>query len=272
MSGRSATSGIFGSGTVTGIGVRTLTVVLLDHDTENEIIYELCQLLGRGILPISGSERPGGPGENFGTAFFYSELLGATDDGEVVQEWLLTADASARAGYGEIGLRPSVTDPADAASEPIELPRFADRWLHLPEIGLAAMPTGGLHGYAEDRGWCWRTQQVTDAVAADPAAVARIGAAPSSAFVLALGIADDGSRPLEAVIERVVRAGDALRITTELPAGYVGAPVFGVATAGDGERALHCLGLVLPAEAGGHPVATFDRIRSALVEATASFR
>ncbi|NES16086.1 MULTISPECIES: hypothetical protein [Micromonospora] len=246
--------------------------MLLDHDTENEIIYELCQLLGRAILPVSRSERPGGPGEGFGTAFFYSELLGTTDDGEVVREWLLTADATARTGYGEIGLRPSVTDPADAAAESIELPGFADRWLHLPEIGLAAMPTGGLRGYAEDRGWRWRTQQVTDAVAAGPAAVARIGAAPGSAFVLALGVADDGSRPLEAVIERVVRDGDALRISTELPAGYVGAPVFGVETAADGELALHCLGLVLPAEAGGHPVATFDRIRSALADATAGFR
>jgi hypothetical protein len=48
--------------------------------------------------------------------------------------------------------------------------------------------------------------------------------------------------------------------------------VFGVETGRDGEPALHCLGLVLPAEAGGHPVATFDRIRAALAEATAEFR
>lgn len=272
MGRAAATSGIpwvRGDG---GGSVRTLGVVLLDHDTENEIVYQLCQLLGRAILPVSRADRPGGPGVGYGTAFFYTELVGATDDGEVVQEWLLTADASARAGYGEIGLRPSVTEPADAASEPIELPGFADRWLHLPEIGLAAMPTGGLHGYAEDRGWRWRTQHVTDAVAAGAAAVARVGGAPGSAFVLALGVADDGSRPLEAVIERVVRDGEALRITTELPAGYVGAPVFGVETGVDGELTLHCLGLVLPAEAGGHPLATFDRIRAALAEATAGFR
>ncbi|MFG2057110.1 hypothetical protein ACGFI9_24120 [Micromonospora sp. NPDC048930] len=246
--------------------------MLLDQETENEIVYELCQLLGRAIVPVSRSDRPGGAGEGFGTAFFYTELVGATDDGEVVHEWLLTADVATRAAYGEIGLRPSVTEPADAASEPITLPDFADQWLHVPAVGLAAMPTGGLHGYAEDRGWRWRTQQVTDAVAAGVDAVARIGAAPGSAFVLALGVADDGSRPLEAVIERVVRDGDVPRITTELPAGYVGAPVFGVETGPDGELALHCLGLVLPAEDGGHPVATFDRIRSALAEATAGFR
>ncbi|MFR9778677.1 hypothetical protein ACL02O_21845 [Micromonospora sp. MS34] len=246
--------------------------MLLDQETENAIVYELCRLLGRAILPVSRSDRPDRAAEGFGTAFFYTELVGATDDGEVVHEWLLTADEVTRAGYGEIGLRASVTDPADAAAEAVELPGFADRWLHLPAVGLAALPTGGLHGHAEDRGWRWRTQQVTDAVAADAEAVARLGAEPGSAFVLALGVADDGSRPLEAVIERVVRDGGALRITTELPAGYVGAPVFSVEAGADGEPALHCLGLVLPAEAGGHPVATFDRIRAALVEATAGFR
>jgi hypothetical protein len=245
--------------------------VLLDQETENEIAYELCQLLGRAILPVSGSAGPGAPGTTFGTAFFYRELVGATDDGEVVQEWLLTAAATTRTPYGEIGLRPSVTEPAEAAAEPIELPDFADRWLHLPEIGLAAMPTGGLHGHAEDGGWSWRTQQVTDAIAAPADAVARLGAEPGSAFVLALGVGDDGSRPLEAVIERVARAGDGVRVTTELPSGYVGAPVFGV-EALDGELSLRCLGLLLPADGGGHPVATFDRIRSALVAATAGYR
>ncbi|MFI7429811.1 hypothetical protein ACIBPB_22700 [Micromonospora sp. NPDC049836] len=243
--------------------------MLLDQETENEIVYELCQLLGRAILPLGGYDRPGGTGETMGTAFFYTEMVGATDDGEVVHEWLLTADVTTRPAYGEIGLRPSVTEPADAAAEPIVLPRFADHWLHLPQIGVAAMPTGGLHGHAEDQGWRWRTQQVSDAVAARADAVGRVGAAPGSAFVLALGVGEDGSRPLEAVIERVVRDGDGLRVDTELPAGYVGAPVFGVEAGPDGELALHCLGLLLPAVPGGHPVATFDRIRSALAEATA---
>ncbi|MET7970311.1 hypothetical protein [Micromonospora sp. NPDC005305] len=245
--------------------------MLLDQETENEIAYELCQLLGRAILPVSGSDGPGAPGTTFGAAFFYSELVGATDDGEVVHEWLLTAAATTRTPYGEMGLRPSVTEPAEAAAEPIALPDFADRWLHLAELGLAAMPTGGLHGHAEDGGWRWRTQQVTDAVAAPADVVARVGVEPGSAFVLALGVGDDGSRPLEAVIERVARAGDRVRVTTELPSGYVGAPVFGV-EALDGELSLRCLGLLLPADEGGHPVATFDRIRSALAAATAGYR
>ncbi|MCW3815649.1 hypothetical protein ONA91_14410 [Micromonospora sp. DR5-3] len=246
--------------------------MLLDQETENEVVYELCQLLGRAILPVSQFDRPGAAAGGFGTAFFYTELVGSTDDGDVVHEWLLTADAAARAPYGEIGLRPSVTEPAGVASDGILLPDFAGQWLHLPEVGLAAMPTGGLHGHAEDRGWRWRTQQVSDAVAAGADAVARVGAEPGSAFVLALGVAGDGSRPLEAVVERVVRVGDELRVTTELPTGYVGAPVFGVEADPGGELALHCLGLVLPSVDGGHPVATFDRIRSALAAATAGYR
>ncbi|MEW2445109.1 hypothetical protein [Micromonospora marina] len=243
--------------------------MLLDQETENEIVFELCQLLGRAILPVTGSDAPGAPAGVLGTAFFYSELVGATDDGEIAHEWLLTADALTDRAYGEIGLRPSVTDPAEGADEPIELPGFADHWLHLPELGLAAMPTGGLHGYADDRGWRWRTQQVTEAVAAPADSVARIGAAPASAFVLALGVGDGGARPLEAVVERVARDGGEVRVTTELPAGYVGAPVFAVEAGPDDGLALRCLGVVLPARAGGHPIATFDRIRAALAAVVA---
>lgn len=246
--------------------------MLLDPDTENEIAYELCQLLGRAILPISRFDRPGAAAGGFGTAFFWNELIGSTDDGDVVHEYLLTADALTAAPFGEVGVRPSLTEPAGVASDSILLPDFPDLWFHLSEAGVAAMPTGGLHGHAEDRGWQWRTQQVGDAVAARAAEVAGFGAEPSSAFVLALGVADDGSRPLEAVIERVVRDGDELRITTGLPAGYVGAPVFGVQPAGPEEGfALRCLGLVLPGE-GSHPIATFDRIRAAVETATAGFR
>lgn len=245
--------------------------MLLDPESENEVAYELCQLLGRAILPVTQLDGPGDASRDAGTAFFFNELVGVTDDGDVVHEYLLTADALTHAPYGEIGLRPSVTEPAGVASDGILMPDFSAQWIHLPAVGLAAMPTGGLHGHAEDRGWRWRTQQVTDGVAARGDDIDRIGADPGSAFVLALGVGADGSRPLEAVIERLVRDGDEVRITTELPPGYVGAPVFGVQAQGDGEVALRCLGLVLPG-GGGHPIATFDRIRAALAEATAGYR
>ncbi|MGW4497729.1 hypothetical protein ACWENR_03805 [Micromonospora sp. NPDC004336] len=226
--------------------------MLLDPDTENDVAYELCQLLGRAILPIrrtDGEAADGGRDE--GTAFLFS-VQG--------REYLLTAGALTHAPVGEIGLRASVTEPAGVAGDAVALPDFAARWRHRADLGVAIMPTGGLHEYADSAGWRWRTQQVPDPVAADRDAIARVGAEPGSAIVLAHGVGAGGARPLEVAIERVARVGDGVRITTGLPLGYVGAPVFGVQT-GDGEAGLRCLGLVLPARDGGHPLATFDRIR-----------
>ncbi|MGK5440714.1 hypothetical protein ACSNN7_02630 [Micromonospora sp. URMC 105] len=226
--------------------------MLLEPDAENEVAYELCQLLGRAILPI----RPAGPADDgpAGTAFLFAHRTG---------EYLLTADVVTQVEAGEVGLRPSVTEPAGVAPDALVLPHFADRWAHRPDLGVAVLPTGELHERAAGQGWRWRTQSVPDAVAAGADDVAGIGAEPVSAIVLALGVRDDGSRPLEVAVERAVRADDGLRITGELPAGYVGAPVFGVRADASGEVGLRCLGLVLPGD-GGHPVATFDRITAEL--------
>jgi hypothetical protein len=237
--------------------------VLLDPETENDIASELCQLVGRAILPVGQLDRPGDTARGFGTAFFFSELVTAADGRQLVREYLLTADAITRAPYGKFGLRPSVTEPAGAA-DAILLADFAAQWAHFPEVGLAAMLARGLQQHAAGEGWQWRTQPVTDEMAAPADVVAGIGTVPGSAFVLALGVADDGSRPLEAVIERVVRDGDDIRLGTELPDGHVGAPVFGAEVIAGGDLTVHCLGLVLPAEGGGHRIATFDRIRAAL--------
>lgn len=233
--------------------------MLLDPDTENDVAYELCQLLGRAILPIRRTDAGAADGgRDGGTAFFF------TGRG---REFLLTADALTHASAGEIGLRASVTEPAGVAADAVALPDFAARWHHREDLGVAIMPTGGLHEHAEGAGWRWRTQQVPDPIAADRDAIARIGAEPGTAIVLAHGTGADGARPLEVAIERVTRVGDTVRITTELPVGYVGAPVFGV-QAGDGDEVgLRCLGLVLPARDGGHPLATFDRIREAVAAA-----
>jgi hypothetical protein len=222
---------------------RTLGAVLLEPDVENEVAYELCQLLGRAILPL-WSAGDGPPG----TAFFFQHSTG---------EFLLTADVLTHSETVEVGLRPSVTEPPGAAADTLLLP--AGRWAHRPGVGVAALPTGGLHERAATEGWRWRTQPVPAVVAADADDVARIGAEPVTAVVLALGVRDDGSRPLEVAIERAVGAGDGLRLTGGLPIGYVGAPVFAVRPGAAGEVALRCLGVVLPGE-DGHPVATFDRI------------
>ncbi|WP_243704634.1 hypothetical protein [Micromonospora sp. KC723] len=172
-------------------------------------------------------------------------------------EFLLTADALTYPEAVEVGLRPSVTEPAGVAGDALLLP--AGRWAHRPGVGVAALPTGGLHERAATEGWRWRTQPVPATVAADAADVARIGVEEISAVVLALGVRDDGSRPLEVAVERAVRAGGGLRLTGGLPVGYVGAPVFAIRPDQAGEVGLRCLGVVLPGE-DGHPVATFDRI------------
>ncbi|MBQ1071629.1 hypothetical protein KBX06_00380 [Micromonospora sp. C31] len=229
--------------------------MLLDPEIENDVAYELCQLLGRAILPIrqTGVGADGERGE--GTAFLFAGQG---------REHLLTADALTHAGAGVIGLRASVTEPAGVAADAVALSDLSDRWRHHADLGVADMPTVALHEHADTEGWRWRTQQVPDAIAADRDVIARIGAEPGSAVVLAHGVGAGGARPLEVAIERVARVGGAVRLLAELPTGYLGAPVFGVRAGDDGEPGLRCLGLVLPACDGGHPLATFDRIRAAV--------
>ncbi|WP_433535357.1 hypothetical protein ACQPZK_25390 [Micromonospora sp. CA-249363] len=220
--------------------------MLLDPDAESSVAYELCQVVGRAILPYRAADA-------YGTAFFFQ---GGDDP---VGEALLTAADLVGAAGGELGLRSSVTEPAGVAPDAVAPDEIVPGWSSFPGDGVAVLPTAGLHRYAGDGGWRWRVQPVPAGIAAGPEAVADA----SSAFVLAHGVREDGSRPLEVAIERVVREGDDVRITTELPPGYVGAPVFVVQADASGDVSLYCLGLVLPG-VGGHPVATFDRIGAVL--------
>ncbi|WP_422736547.1 hypothetical protein ACN263_23830 [Micromonospora sp. WMMD729] len=220
--------------------------MLLDPDAESSVAYELCQVVGRAILPYRTADA-------YGTAFFFQ---GGDDP---VGEALLTAADLIGAAGGELGLRASVTEPAGVAPDAVAQGEIVPGWSNFPGAGVAVLPTAGLHRHAGDGGWRWRVQPVPAGIAAGPEAVADA----SSAFVLAHGVREDGSRPLEVAIERVVRDGDDVRITTELPPGYVGAPVFVVRADPAGDVSLYCLGLVLPG-VGGHPVATFDRIAAFL--------
>ncbi|MEH1167477.1 hypothetical protein V6V47_19035 [Micromonospora sp. CPCC 205539] len=224
--------------------------MLLDPEVENDVAYELCQIVGRAILPYRSAD-------DFGTAFFFQAA-----DGPMGGFLLTAADLTGTPG-GELGLRASVTEPAGVAPAAVADAEITPGWLRFPGDGVAVLPTAGLHRHADDGGWRWRVQPVSAGIAAGPEVVARVGAAAGSAFVLALGVRQDGSRPLEVAIERVVRDGDAVQITTELPPGYLGAPVFIVEPDDAGETSLYCLGLVLPG-IGAHPVATFDRIRAVL--------
>lgn len=244
--------------------------MLLEPDAEDEVAYELCQLLGRAILPVDTAGDPG-------TAFFLGHPSGG---------FLLTADVVAGRAQ-RLGLRPSVTEPAGVAGASLPLADLPGGWSRDARLGVAALPTGELHGYAAGRGWRWRVQPVPAAVAVTADDLDALGAGPVTAIVLALGVGDDGSRPLEVAVERAVRDGDRLRITAALPAGYVGAPVFGVRPDAAGEVGLRCLGVLLPAadvpsdevssdeapnhdapsndaSGGGHPVATLDRVLAVL--------
>ncbi|MGN9812665.1 hypothetical protein ACTMSW_25350 [Micromonospora sp. BQ11] len=226
--------------------------MLLDRETESDVASELCQLFGRAILPVRAEDA----GEDrFGTAFF------CTGPGR--DEYLLTAATVTHVPGVILGLRPSVTEPAGVAGDSADVDGAA--WVRSAGVPVAVLPTTRLHEEAAGQGWHWRTQAVPDALAADTDAITRIGVEPGSAIVLALGVGADGSRPLEVAIERVARHGDTVRLDAELPDGYLGAPVFGVQD-DDGEIGLRCLGLVLPARDGGHPVATFDGIRAALAD------
>ncbi|MFY1680885.1 hypothetical protein ACN265_05045 [Micromonospora sp. WMMD730] len=244
--------------------------MLLEPDAEDEVAYELCQLLGRAILPVDTAGDPG-------TAFFLGHPAG---------EFLLTADVVAGQAQ-RLGLRSSVTEPAGVAGASLPLADLPAGWNRDARLGVAALPTGELHGYAAGQGWRWRVQPVPAAVAVTADDLDAFGAGPVTAIVLALGVGGDGSRPLEVAVERAVRDGDRLRITAALPAGYVGAPVFGVRSDAAGEVGLRCLGVLLPADeapaddapngeapsreassdevpGGGHPVATLDRVLAAL--------
>ncbi|MEU8373910.1 hypothetical protein AB0C22_12395 [Micromonospora sp. NPDC048894] len=224
--------------------------MLLEPDTENEVAYELCQLLGRAILPVHTAGDPG-------TAFFLDHPGGG---------FLLTADVvAAQARW--LGLRPSVTEPTGTAGESLTLTDLPARWVRDARLGVAVLPAAALHGFAAGQGWRWRVQPVPAAVAVRADDLAGFGAGPVTAIVLALGVGVDGARPLEVAVERAVRDGDSLRIAAALPAGYVGAPVFGVRPDADGEIGLRCLGVVLPGDGApgdGHPVATLDRVLAAL--------
>ncbi|MEU5906116.1 hypothetical protein [Micromonospora sp. NPDC047527] len=228
--------------------------MLLDPDAESGVAYELCQIVGRAILPYRLTDATD---QRFGTAFFFQ----GSDD--PVGESLLTAADLVGGAGGELGLRASVTEPAGVAPGAVAAGEIRPGWVRFPGDGVAVLATGGLHRYAGDGGWRWRVQPVPAEIAAGPEVVARLTAAAGSAFVLAHGVREDGSRPLEVAIERVVREGDIVRITTELPLGYVGAPVFVVQADATGHVSLYCLGLVLPG-VDGHPVATFDRIRAVI--------
>ncbi|WP_327344647.1 hypothetical protein [Streptomyces europaeiscabiei] len=223
---------------------------------------------GGATLPFKQANRE----TNHATAFWFNELVESGPDGDVIRQYLVTAGALTRIDLAEVTLRPSLGIPAPSAST-LAMLDFAEGWIHLGTLGVAVLPTSGLHAYAERKGWRWNTDEITDGIAAQGEDIARIGKDPIAAYALCHDVGpEDGERDQAVVVGALARADDGtIRWAGALPQGCVGAPVFtalpqGVSGEGTSFK-LVCAGVALPPDDHGfghHPVTTFDAIREAL--------
>jgi hypothetical protein len=215
---------------------------------------------GRATLPFQQAHRD----EQHATAFWFNELVETTAEGEVIRQYLVTASEPARVEIAEFTLRPDLCAPAMSA-EKLLMIDFAAGWTHLRDLGVAVMPTTGLHAHGARKGWRWTTDEITDGIAAKQEDMAGLGAKPVAAYVLGHDIgAGNGAREQAVVVGGVTRTSEgSTRWVGDLPQGCVGAPVFIGAPLGGNSFKLVCVGVVLPGD-GHHPIATFDHIRTAL--------
>ncbi|MFJ8859963.1 hypothetical protein ACIRD8_16190 [Streptomyces sp. NPDC102451] len=204
-----------------------------------------------------------------GTAFWFNDLIDSTPDSEVISQYLVTAAEVTRYDLGELTLRPELCEPVGSA-EKLLMTDFADGWTVLGDLGVAVMPTAGLHAHGSRKGWSWATDEITDGLAARHEDIARIGAEPLPAYILGHDVGEpDGERLQAVVVGQVARGTDGhVRWDSTVPEGCAGAPVFVGEELGDDRLKLVCVGLVLP---GGkqNRIATFDRIRTAVRESAA---
>ncbi|MFD4946250.1 hypothetical protein ACFVYE_46140 [Streptomyces sp. NPDC058239] len=231
------------------------------HDA---IIDSILGSARRSTLPYQQAHR----GDDFGTAFWFNDLVGRQGDTETVRQYLVTAGAMTRYDIAEVRLRSELSESAMSA-QAIAMIKFEQEWAHLGDSGVAVMPTGGLHALARRKRWEWATDEITDGLAAQPEDVAVVGGERVPAYVLGHDVGPDRTdRPQVVTIGNVVRDSDDARVwwNGEVPVGCVGAPVFVGIALGDQRFKLVCLGVVLPAVGSRHPVATFDLIRSAVRE------
>ncbi|MCX4959815.1 hypothetical protein [Streptomyces virginiae] len=216
---------------------------------------------GRATLPFQQANRA----EQHATAFWFNELVEETDEGSVIRQYLVTAGGRTRYDIAEFTLRPKLCAPAMSAGK-LAMTGFAEGWIHLGDLGVAVMPDTALYEHAARKGWSWTTDEVTDGVAATEEDIAALDGTPVPAYLL--GHVDDdgnGAREQAVVVGEIVRTDeDGVRWVGTLPRGCVGAPVFIGAGLGENSFKLVCVGVALPGE-GPHPIATFDRIRAALL-------
>ncbi|MFJ4829108.1 hypothetical protein ACIP79_04140 [Streptomyces sp. NPDC088747] len=215
---------------------------------------------GRATLPFQRANRE----EHHATAFWFNELVESTGEEEVIRQYLVTAGESTEIKLAEFTLRADLCAPVMSA-EKLVMADFAEGWTHLDDLGVAVMPTAGLHAHAVRKGWSWTTDEITDGLAATDEDIAALGESPVPAYLLGHVLdTGTGEREQAVVVGEVSRTGDGgVRWAGELPQGCVGAPVFVGARLGGDRFKLVCVGVALSGE-GHHPIATFDRIRTSL--------
>jgi hypothetical protein len=214
---------------------------------------------GRTTLPFRRAQRE----EQHATAFWFNELVEAASKEKTIRQYLVTASEPARAEIAEFTLRPDLCAPAMSA-EKLLMMNFADEWIHLDGLGVAVMPTAGLHAHGARKGWRWTTDEITEGIAAKEEDIACLGTKPVVAYVLGHDVAaGSGDREQAVIVGGVTRTSSgSVRWVGDLPQGCVGAPVF-ITRLKEDRFKLVCVGVVLPGD-GPHPIATFDRIRTAL--------
>ncbi|MFF3936297.1 hypothetical protein [Streptomyces phaeofaciens] len=215
---------------------------------------------GRSTLPFKRANRE----EHHATAFWFNELVETTAEGEVVRQYLVTSSRPTEVEIAEFTLRPDLCAPAMSA-EKLLMTDFAQGWTHLGDLGVAVMSTTGLHAHGARKGWRWTTDEITDGIAAKEEDIAGLGESPVVAYVLGHDVgAGNGAREQAVVVGKISRTGDdGIRWMGHLPEGCVGAPVFIGSGLGENSFKLVCVGVALPGD-GHHPIAAFDRIRTAL--------
>ncbi|WP_225846178.1 hypothetical protein [Streptomyces sp. HPF1205] len=216
---------------------------------------------GRATLPLQAARAD----RNFGTAFWYNDLIEVDDDRETIRQYLVTTEPHTRYEIGQFTLREGLISPELPADE-LVLPGFSRKWFRIEELGVAVMPTVDLHLHGERKGWTWSVQEVTDGLAARPEDIEALGPEPLPAYLLGHEVTEPDSRhpgrPQTLLAGTVTRdAEGVVRWDGPLPEGCAGAPVFAGLPHEQGLK-LVCLGLVRPGEPA--TLVTFDMLRPAI--------
>ncbi|MFB7310259.1 hypothetical protein [Streptomyces sp. NPDC056192] len=227
------------------------------HDA---IIESILGNARRSTLPYQQAHR----GEDFGTAFWFNDLVDKQGDTQTVRQYLVTAGAMTRYDIAEVRLRPELSESAMSA-DAIAMVKFEQEWTPLGDSGVAVMPTGGLHALARRKRWEWATDEITDGLAARAEDVAAVGAEPVPAYVLGHDVGPD--RPAAGRRRRERRAGRGRRATVVERHGSRGVRRGACLRRGSARRAAVQAGLPRCRPARGRLMAsgaTFDGIRSAV--------